>query len=104
LPVAPAQPETAFVKQTGVDLGLVPSEQHTRVVEKDDTLSFETLRPQLPSTSQRAHFVRCEVTVHRLPSGELAVTYLGRALGRTPPLDVLGSPSARHGASRRPRG
>lgn len=80
--VTPAQPESAFIKLAGLELDLVLAEQHTRVVEKDNTLSFETLRLQLPSTSQRLHFVRCEVTVHRMPSGELAVTYLGRVLER----------------------
>lgn len=80
--VTPAQPESAFIKLAGLELDLVLAEQHTRVVEKDNTLSFEALRLQLPSTKQRAHFVRCEVTVHRMPDGELAVTYLGRVLER----------------------
>jgi transposase len=69
--VTPAQPESAFIKLAGLELDLVLAEQHTRVVEKDNTLSFETLRLQLPSTSQRPHFVRCEVTVHRRAGRDL---------------------------------
>lgn len=80
--VKPAQAESAFVKLAGIELELVLSEQHTRIVEKDNTLSFDGKRLQLPSTDERTHFVRCEVTVHRMPTGEMAVTYLGRLLAR----------------------
>lgn len=101
--VTPAQPESAFIKLAGLELDLVLAEQHTRVVEKDNTLSFEALRLQLPSTSQRAHFVRCEVTVHRMPGGELAVTYLGRVLERYAadgrPLDATSRPRRRRKAA-----
>ena len=80
--VEPAHPETAFVPLAGIDLDLVLSEQHERVVGKDNTVSFEGLALQLRPSKQRAHYVRCAVTVHRLVGGDLAVSYLGRPLAR----------------------
>jgi transposase len=80
--VQPTQSETAFVKLTGVDLDLVLSEQHERVVAQDSTVSFDGMKLQLPPTRDRAHYVRCPVVVHRLADRSLAVTYLGRLLAR----------------------
>lgn len=80
--VKPAQAETAFVKLTGIDLELVLSEQHERVVAQDSTVSLDGLKLQLPPTKDRAHYVRCQVDVHRLADRTLAVTYLGRPLAR----------------------
>lgn len=80
--VKPAVTESAFTKLVGIDLELVLAEEHTRVVAKDNTLSIDGVRLQLQPARDRIHFVRCEVTVHRLPDGELVVTHLGRVLGR----------------------
>lgn len=87
--VEPAQAESAFVPLAGIDLDLVLSEQHERVVAKDNTVSFEGLTLQLAPSRQRAHYVRCTVVVHRLVGGDLAVTYLGRQLGRYSAAGVL---------------
>lgn len=80
--VKPTLPETAFVKLVGIDLELVVCEEYTRVVAKDNTLSIDGVRLQLPPAKDRIHFARCEVTVHRFPDGGLAVSHLGRVLGR----------------------
>jgi hypothetical protein len=80
--VEPASSASAFVPLVGVDLELVLSVQHSRRVDNDSTVSFEGIRLQLPPTAQRAHYVRCEVTVHEFPEGVLGVSYLGQLLAR----------------------
>ena len=75
----------SFFLSVGIDLELVLAEEHTRVVAKDNTLSIDGVRLQLQPAKDRIHFVRCEVTVHRLPDGALVVTHLGRVLGRYAP-------------------
>jgi hypothetical protein len=80
--VEPAQAESAFVALVGVDLELLLSVHHQRSVNNDSTVAFETLSLQLPRTVERAHYVRCEVTVHEFPEGTLGVSYQGRLLAR----------------------
>jgi hypothetical protein len=80
--VTPAQPERAFVPLVGVDLRLLLSVQHDRVVAKDSTVAFEGLKLQLPAGRDRLHYVRCPVLVHELLDGHLAVSYQGRLLAR----------------------
>ena len=80
--VKPAQPESAFVPLVGVDLRLVLSRQHERVVRNDSTVSFERLVLQLPPTPHRPHYVRCPVLVHEFPDNSLGISYQGRLLAR----------------------
>lgn len=80
--VEPAQPESAFVPATGMDLELLLSVQHERTVQKDNTVAFQRKHLQLPSTKDRMHFVRCPVLVHELLDGTLAVSYQGRLIAR----------------------
>jgi len=80
--VEPAQPESAFVSVTGMDLELLLSIQHERIVQRDNTVSFEARTLQLPPSRERMHFVRCPVLVHELLDGMLAVSYQGRLLAR----------------------
>jgi len=87
--VKPAQPESAFVKLAGVELELVLSSKHERIVRNDNTVTFKHLILQLPSTRQRIHFVRCPVTVHQFSNGTLGVSYQGRLLAR---YDASGGP------------
>jgi transposase len=87
--VRPAQKQSAFVKLAGIELELVLSSRHQRVVRNDNTLSFQGLCLQLPSTRQRLHFVRCPVTVHEFANGTLGVSYQGRLLAR---YDAAGQP------------
>ena len=87
--VKPAQPESAFVKLAGVELELVLSSKHERVVRNDNTVTFKNLILQLPATRQRIHFVRCPVTVHQFANGTLGVSYQGRLLAR---YDAAGGP------------
>src|SRR5262249_46961846 len=87
--VKPAQPESAFVKLGGIELELVLSSKHERVVRNDNTITFKNLILQLPSTRYRIHFVRCPVTVHHFADGTLGISYQGRLLAR---YDAAGGP------------
>jgi len=80
--VRPAQPERAFVKVVGIDLRLVLSAQHERVVRNDSTVQFGPLTLQLPPTRWRPHYVRCPVIVHEFPDDTLGISYQHRLLAR----------------------
>jgi transposase len=87
--VRPAQRESAFVKLPAVELELVLSSKHERVVRNDNTVAFHGLVLQLPATRYRTHFVRCAVTVHQFPNDTLGISYQGRLLAR---YDSAGQP------------
>ena len=91
--IKPAQPESAFVKLAGIELELVLSSKHERIVRNDNTITFKNLILQLPSTRQRIHFVRCPVTVHQFSNGTLGISYQGRLLAR---YDAAGGPLHPH--------
>lgn len=78
----PAQAERAFVRLPGVDLRLVLSGQHERIVRNDSTVQFGPVRLQLPPTPWRPHYVRCPVVVHEFPDATLGISYQGRLLAR----------------------
>ena len=80
--VAPAQPQSAFTQLPGIELDLVLSAKHERIVRNDNTVVFHNLILQLPTTRQRMHFVRCPVTVHQFANATLGVSYQGRLLAR----------------------
>jgi transposase len=80
--VRPAQKESAFVKLAAIELELLLSSKHERLVRNDNTVTFHGLILQLPQTSYRTHFVRCAVTVHQLPDDRLGISYQGRLLAR----------------------
>jgi transposase len=80
--VKPAQPESAFSKLAGIELELVLSSKHERIVRNDNTVTFKNLILQLPATRHRIHFVRCPVTVHQFSNGTLGISYQGRLLAR----------------------
>jgi transposase len=80
--VKPAQKESAFVKLAGIELELVLSARHERVVRNDNTVMFQNLVLQLPPSRYRTHFVRCPVTVHQFSDRNLGISYQGRLLAR----------------------
>jgi hypothetical protein len=80
--VKPTESETAFVRLAGIDLDLLLSVQHQRIVTNDNTVSFRRTILQLPQGTGRAHFVRCPVLVHEFPDGSLGVSYQGSLLAR----------------------
>jgi transposase len=65
--VAPAEPGTAFVPVSGVDLADILCHQEERVVGNDNTVRYERLVLQIPPSPLRAHFVKATVRVHRYP-------------------------------------
>jgi len=80
--VKPLEKGSAFVPVVGIDLKLLLSVQHERIVRNDSTVSFKRLLLQLPPGRDRLHYVRCPVLVHELLDGNLAVSYQGRLLAR----------------------
>jgi transposase len=79
----PEQRESAFVPlPRHLDLRLLLSTQHERVVRNDNTVVFGTLLLQLPSTRERRHFVRCPVLVHEFTDQTLGVSYQGRLIAQ----------------------
>jgi len=97
--VTPAQPESAFSPLAGVDLDLLLSTQHDRVVRGDNTVTFEGLVLQLPPSTSRHQFARCPVLVHELIDGHLAVSYLGQQLARFDRAGVLLGGAVKHRAA-----
>jgi hypothetical protein len=83
--VTSAQPESAFTPIAGMDLELLLSSQHERVVRGDSTVAFEGLTLQLPASPDRRQFARCPVLVHELSDGHLVITYQGQQLARFDP-------------------
>src|SRR5262249_44256571 len=80
--VAPAKKQSAFTQLPGIELDLVLSAKHERIVRNDNTVVFHNLILQLPTTRRRIHFVRCPVTVHQFANATLGVSYQGRLLAR----------------------
>lgn len=83
--VKPAQTESAFVKLAGIELELVLSARHDRIVRNDNTVVFQNLSLQLPPSKHRTHFVRCPVIVHQFSDRTLGVSFQGRLLARYDP-------------------
>jgi transposase len=82
--VEPAQRDSGFVKLAGLDLDLdlLLSVQHERVVGNDNTVAFQSLSLQLTPTATRRHYARCPVLVHEFLDATLGVTYQGRRIAR----------------------
>ena len=80
--VAPAERGSAFVRVSSMDLDLLLSIQHERVVRPDSVVVFEKLLLQLPPTRLRERFIRCPVLVHEFLNDSLGVSYQGRLIAR----------------------
>jgi hypothetical protein len=91
--VAPRERGTAFTGLAGIDLPLVVSEQHERIVQKDNTVVFERLHLQLPASEERISYARCPVLVHELVDGTLGVSLHAKLIAR---FDTQGTPLNLH--------
>lgn len=80
--VEPTSAESAFVPLVGIDLDLLLSIHHERVVRADNTVLFHHLALQIPPTGQRYHYVRCPVIVHEFLDGTLGISYQNQLLSR----------------------
>jgi len=80
--VQPAQPGSAFTRLAAVDIALLVSLQHERVVANDNTVAFGKLSLQLPRLRDRLHLARCPVLVHELLDDSLGISFGGKLIAR----------------------
>ena len=75
-------PETgsAFVPYIGTRLPDILCAQFERTVGNDNCVSFEARKLQIPSRSERAHYVKTSVRVHRYVDGTMALFHGPRRL------------------------
>jgi len=78
----PESAESAFVAADPGQLAEILCVEETRIVARDNTVSFEGMSLQLPQSSARAHFVKATVKVRRYPDSSLAVFHGPRLLAR----------------------
>ncbi len=78
----PEVAEIAFVAADPGQFAEILCIEETRLVARDNTVSYEGLRLQLPQSPARAHFVKAKVKVRRYPDGGLAVFHGPRLLAR----------------------
>jgi transposase len=79
----PAIAETAFVDAgDAARLAEILCIEEERVVARDNTVAYAGLRLQLPSSRQRAHYVKATVKVRQYPDDTLAVFHGPRLLAR----------------------
>jgi hypothetical protein len=78
----PAVSESAFVTADAAVLAETLCVQEERVVGRDNTVSYNGLKLQLPESPLRHHFVKARVRVHHYPDGTLAVFHGPRCIAR----------------------
>lgn len=79
--VTPFSDNSAFVPWNGImPLDDVLCEQFERVAGKDNCVSFENLKLQIPKDNHRCHYMKAKVRVHRYFNGELAIFHGPRKL------------------------
>ena len=74
--------EKAFVPADPAILAEILCIEEERIVARDNTISFESCRLQLPASPARAHYVKARVKVRRYPDHTLAVFHGPRLLAR----------------------
>jgi transposase len=79
---APALPDSAFVKAGADQLTEALCTEDERTVGRDNTISWEGRRLQIPESPVRHHYVQAKVKVHAYPDGTLAVLHGPRVIGR----------------------
>ena len=97
--VPATEPGTAFVSFIGPGLADIVCEHHQRTVGRDNCVSFERKRLQIPAQAHRCHFHLGAGRVHRYPDGRLAVFHGPRKLAEYE-CDgslVADAPAAEHG-------
>jgi hypothetical protein len=77
-----ALPETAFVAVDPALLRETLCVEEERVVGRDNTVTYRSLKLQLPESRMRAHYVKARVKVREYPDGSLAVLHGPRCLCR----------------------
>ena len=72
----------AFVGWVGANLDDILCEQYGRVVGRDNCVSFEGIKLQIPPDRHRCHYIKAAVKVHRYIDDTLAVFHGPRELAR----------------------
>jgi len=80
--VAAAEPGTAFVPVGSVDLDRIFSIQQERVVNRDNTVSWENRCLQIEKSPWRTSLAGCRVTVYQHLDGEVRIGYGPHTVGR----------------------
>jgi transposase len=80
--VPAAERGTAFLPRRGQNLDLIFSLQSERAVNRDNTVSFQSLHLQLEVVRWRATLAGCTVRVHQHLDGTLTLTHGPQRLGR----------------------
>lgn len=78
----PLEEGSAFVGWIGANLDDILCEQHDRVVGRDNCVSFEGKKLQIPPDRHRCHYIKASVRVHRYIDDTLAVFHGPRKLAR----------------------
>lgn len=80
--VKPEEESSAFIPWVGSSLKDVLCVQEERVVGKDNTVSYQNKKLQIPADEYRYHYVKAQVRVHEYEDGSLAVYHGPRFLAR----------------------
>jgi hypothetical protein len=83
--VKPAEEKSAYIPWIGGDLKEILCLWEDRVVQKDNTVSYQTLRLQIPPDELRHHYVKTTVQVRHYADGGLGLFFGNRCLGRYDP-------------------
>ena len=73
---------SAFVDWMGESLDDILCEHHERVVGKDNCVSFEGMKLQIPQDRYRCHYLKVKVRLHRYANGDLAIFHGPRKLAQ----------------------
>lgn len=74
--------KSAYIPWVGTDLDECLCHQEERVVQNDNTISYNTIRLQIPKDDIRNHYVRTTVQVRQYSDGRLSIYFGNRCLGR----------------------
>jgi len=78
----PLEEGAAFVGWVGANLDDILCEQYNRTVGRDNCVSFETMKLQIPPDRHRCHYIKAAVKVHRYLDDTLTVFHGPRELAR----------------------
>jgi len=79
----------AFVQWFGGSLDDILCEQYERIVNRDNTISFEGRVLQIPSDEFRHHYVRTTIRVHRYINDNIAIFHGPRKLAEFLPVEEV---------------
>lgn len=79
--IKPESNQSAFMQTVGLDIKNILCIQDERTVQNDNTVRFEGLTLQIPSSEHRCHYVRAKVQVNKYPNGNVALFYGPMCIG-----------------------